>query len=95
MVEGKTVISVHREAEKELTLDFEDLLFFFTGSRYLPTVGTVTGKLNFKHQNIKQGERVTVSTCAYSLLFPVTQRLLIQDTSYTRYTTKSKLISKI
>ena len=50
MVEGKTVISVHREAEKELTLDFEDLLFFFTGSRYLATVGTVTGKLKL---NIK------------------------------------------
>ena len=95
MVEGKTVISVHREAEKELTLDFEDLLFFLTGSRYLPTVGTITGKLNFKHQNIKEGDRVTVSTCAYSLLVPVTQRLLIQDTSYTSYPIKSKLISKI
>ena len=95
MVERKTVISVHGEAKKEVTLDFEDLLFFLTGSRYLPTVGTITGKLNFKHQNIKEGERVTVSTCAYSLLVPVTQRLLIQDTSYTSYPIKSKLISKI
>ena len=68
MVEKKTVISVRGEAEKE------DLLVFLTGSRYLPTVGTITGKLNFKHQNIKEGEQVTVSTCAYSLLFPVTQR---------------------
>ena len=54
--------------------DFEGLLFFLTGSRYLPTVGTITGKLNFKHQNIKEGDRVTVSTCAYGILFPVTQR---------------------
>ena len=74
MVETKTVISVHGKAEKEVTLDFEDLLFFLTGSRYLPTVGTITGKLNFKHQNIKEGERLTMSTCAYGLLFPVTQR---------------------
>ena len=72
MVERKTVISVHGEAKKEVTLDFEDLLFFLTGSRYLPTVGTITGKLSFKHQNIKEGEQVTVSTCAYGLLFPVT-----------------------
>ena len=74
MVERKTVTSLHEEAEKEVTLDFEDLLVFLTGSRYLPTVGTITGKLNFKHQNIKEGERVTVGTCAYGLLFPVTQR---------------------
>ena len=53
MVERKTVISVHGEAEKEVTLDFEDLLVFLTGLWYLPTVGTITGKLNFKHQNIK------------------------------------------
>ena len=64
MVERKTVISLHGEAEKEVTLDFEDLSFFLTGSRYLPTAGAITGKLNFKHQNIKEGERVTVSTCA-------------------------------
>ena len=74
MVERKTVISVHGEAKKEVTLDFEDLLFFLTGSRYLPTVGTITGKLSFKNQNIKEGERVTVSTCAYGLLFPVTRK---------------------
>ena len=74
MAERKTVISVHGEAEKEVTLDFEDLLVFLTRSRYLPIVGTITGKLNFKRQNIKEGERVTVSTCAYGLLFPVTQR---------------------
>ena len=74
MVETKTVISVHGEAKKEVTLDFEDLLFFLTGSWYLPTVGTITGKLNFQHQNIKEGERVTVCSCAYCLLFPVTQR---------------------
>ena len=54
MVERKTVISVHGEAEKEVTFDFEDLLFFLTGSRYLPTVGTITGKLNFENQNIKE-----------------------------------------
>ena len=72
MVERKTVISVHAEAEKEGTLDFEDLLFFLTGSRYLPTVGTITGKLNFKHQNIREGERVTLTTCTYRILFPVT-----------------------
>ena len=35
---------------------------------------TITGKLNFKHQNIKEEERVAVSTGAYSFLFPVTQR---------------------
>ena len=74
MVERKTVISVQGEAEKEVTLDFEHLLVFLTGSRYLPAVGTITEKLNFKHQNIKEEERVTVSTCAYGLLFPVTQR---------------------
>ena len=74
MVERKTVISVHGEAEKEVTLDFGDLLVSLKVSRYLPTVGTITGKLNFKHQNTKEGERVTVSTCAYGLLFPVTQR---------------------
>ena len=73
MVERKTVTSLHEEAEKEVTLDFEDLLVFLTGSRYLPTVGTITRKLNFKHQNIKEGERVTVSTCAYGLSFPTTQ----------------------
>ena len=39
IVEGKTAISVHGEAEKEVTLDFENLLFFLTGSRYLSTVG--------------------------------------------------------
>ena len=72
MVERKTVISVHREAEKEVTLNFEDLLFFRTGLPYLPTVGTITGKLNFKHQNIKEGERVTLTTCTYRILFPVT-----------------------
>ena len=49
-------------------------LIFLTGSRYLSTVGTITGKLNFKHQNMKERKRVTVSTCAYGLLFPVTQR---------------------
>ena len=74
MAERKTVISVHEEAEKEVTLDIEDLLFFLIGSRYLQTVATITGKLNFKHQNIKEGERVTMSTFAYRLLFPVTQR---------------------
>ena len=74
MVERKTVISVHGEAKKEVTLDFEDLLFFLTGSWYLVTVGAITGKLNFKHQNIKERERVTVSTCAYGLLFPVTRK---------------------
>ena len=74
ILEGKTAISVHGEAEKEVTLDFENLLFFLTGSRYLSTVGTITGKLNFKHQNIKEEERVAVSTGAYSFLFPVTQR---------------------
>ena len=74
IVEKKTAISVHGEAEKEVTLDFENLLFFLTGSRYLSTVGTITGKLNFKHQNIKEEERLAVSTGAYSLLFPVTQR---------------------
>ena len=73
MVEKKTVISVRGEAEKE------DLLVFLKGSRYLPTVGTITGKLNFKHQNIKEGEQITVSTCAYSLLFPVTQRYTDED----------------
>ena len=73
MVERKTVISVHEEAEKEVILDFQDLFFFLTGSRYLPTVGTITEKLNFKHQNIKEEGRVTLSTCAYGLLFPVTQ----------------------
>ena len=67
-------ISVLGEAEKEVTLDFEDLLFFLTGLWYLPTVGTITGKLNFQHQNIKEGEWVTVCSCAYGLLFPVTQR---------------------
>ena len=36
-----------------------------TGSRYPSTVGTITGKPNFKHQNIKEGEWVTVGTCAY------------------------------
>ena len=76
MAERKTVISVHGEAKKEVTLDFEDLLVFLAGSRYLPTVGTITGKLNCKHQNIKEGVRVTVSTCAYGLLFPVTQRYI-------------------
>ena len=30
--------------------------------------------MNFKDQNIKEGERVTVSTCAYDLLFAVIQR---------------------
>ena len=30
--------------------------------------------MNFKHQNIKEGERVSRSTCAYGLLFPVTER---------------------
>ena len=60
----KTIISAHGEGEKEVTLDFEDLLFFLIGSRYLPTVATITGKLNFKHQNIKEGEQVTVSTFA-------------------------------
>ena len=74
MVERNTVIGVHGEAEKGITLDFENLLFFLTGSWYLSTVGTITGKLNFKHENMKEGERVTVSTCAYGLLFPVTQR---------------------
>ena len=74
MAERKTVISVHGEAEKEVTLDIEDLLLFLIGSRYLPTVATITEKLNFKHQNIKEGERVTMSTFAYRLLFPVTQR---------------------
>ena len=74
MIETKPFISVHGEAEKKVTLDFEDLLFFLTGSWYLPTVGTITGKLNFQHQNIKEGERVTVCSCAYCLLFPVTQR---------------------
>ena len=74
MAERKTVISVHGEAEKEVTLDIEDLLLFLIGSRYLPTVATITRKLNFKHQNIKEGERVTISTFAYRLLFPVTQR---------------------
>ena len=68
MVERKTVISV-QGGEKEVTLDFEDLLVFLIGSQCLRTVGTITGKLNFKHQNIKKGERVTVSTCAYGLLF--------------------------
>ena len=67
MIERKTFISVHGEAEKKVTLDFEDLLFFLTGSWYLVTVGAITGKLNFKHQNIKEGEWVTVSTCAYGL----------------------------
>ena len=70
MVDRKTVISVHGEGEKEVTLDSEDLLVFLTASQYLQTVGTITGKLNFKHQNIKEGEWVTVSTCAYGLLFP-------------------------
>ena len=74
MVERKSVISWNGEAEKEVTLDFKDLLFFLTGSRYPWTVGTITGKLNFKDQNIKEGERVTVSTCAYDLLFAVIQR---------------------
>ena len=74
MVERRTAINVHGGAEKEATLDFEELLVFLTGSRYLPTVWTITRKLNYKHQNIKEGERVTVSTCAYGILFPVTQR---------------------
>ena len=64
MVERKAIISAHGEGEKEVTLDFEDLLFFLIGSRYLPTVATITGKLNFKHQNIKKGEQVTVSAFA-------------------------------
>ena len=38
MVERNTVITVHGEAEKEVTLDFEDILFFLTGSRYLPAI---------------------------------------------------------
>ena len=62
MVERKTVITVHGEAEKEVTFYFEDLLFFLTGSRYLPTAGTITGKLNFENQNIKEGDWVTVSS---------------------------------
>ena len=64
MVERKTVISVRGKSEKEVTLDFEDLVFFLTGSRYVPTVGTITGKLSFKHQNIKEGQRVTMSPSA-------------------------------
>ena len=55
MVERKTVISVHGETENEVNLDFEDLLFFLPGSQYLPTVGTITGKLNFKHQKKESG----------------------------------------
>ena len=64
MVERKTIISAHGEGEKEVTLDFEDLLFFLIGSRYLPTVATITGKLNFKHKKNKKGEQVTVSAFA-------------------------------
>ena len=74
LVERKTVINVNGEAKKEVTLDFEDLLVFLTRSRYLPTVVTITGKLNFKHQDIKS--LVTVSICAYGIFFPVNQRYI-------------------
>ena len=70
----KWIQQISNKAKKEVTLDFEDLLFFLTGSQCLPTVGTITEKLTFKRQNVKEGERVTVSTCTYGLLFPVTQR---------------------
>lgn len=58
----------------ELCIKLEDVLFFATGSRFLPPVSLGKGTIEFMHGCKALGRRVQVSTCSLKLTFRVTNR---------------------
>ena len=58
----------------EVCIKLEDVLFFATGSRFLPPVSMGKGTIEFMHGCKALGRRVQVSTCSLKLTIPVTER---------------------
>lgn len=61
------------EGEKSLSMKLEDVLFFLTGSKFLPSVRMGTGRIIFDHDSLQE-RRISVSTCALKIIFPICER---------------------
>ncbi len=62
------------QSNKRLLIQLEDVLFFATGSKFIPPLSMGRGTIDFMHDCDSFGRRVQVSTCSLRLTFPVTNR---------------------
>lgn len=67
----KTDFLAMSEEIRIIHMKLEDVLFFLTGSKFLPPLSLGKGKLTFCSE---QKKRVTVSTCTLKVTFPLDER---------------------
>ena len=66
------------DEEKSLSMKLEDVLFFLTGSKFLPSISIGSGRIIFDHDS-DQERRISVSTCALKLTFPICERYMSEE----------------
>ena len=66
------------QISQKTTLSIEDIVMFFTGSKFITASMKNVGTINFLHceegEKNFDGTRITVNTCGLSITFPVNKR---------------------
>lgn len=62
------------QSNSKIVIKLEDILFFASGSKFLPPLSLGKGKIVFLHDCSDFGRRITSSTCTLKIVIPVTER---------------------